>query len=220
MRKLISRLCYLLAALPLCFVCAKAQGQIDHSTPIFNKSAAFTPSLQVTPDKYPDIDTGLSITSSTASYSRMVSLGWSVSRKRTAAISLEKMKVSSFSYKLEGGRSEKPDWYFRSIPITFSLSQDIGNPDWRITPVVGVGMSVYLSKTRSRIQNTDNAFERHLGAGFGGQATFGLRTKVTDNTFVFSQARYRMIDGLAFSAHETDYRFGLFDFAVGFGVDF
>ncbi|NND72355.1 MAG: hypothetical protein HKN43_12345 [Rhodothermales bacterium] len=162
----------------------------------------------------------MSITSSTASYSKMISFGWSVSRKRTASVSVEKLKLTSFYYEMSGGLKEKPDWYFKSLPLTVSLYQNLGNPDWRITPVIGVGTSLYLTKTRTRMEPSQESFERHLGAGIGAQATLGLKTKITDNTFVLSQARYRVVDGLALSIHDSDYRFGLFDFAIGFGVDF
>lgn len=150
----------------------------------------------------------------------MVSFGWSVSRKRTASVSIENFKFTSFYYKIEGGLEEKPDWYFKSLPVTFSLYQNLGNPDWRVAPILGVGASLYLSKTRTRMELSHEAFDRHLGAGVGVQGTFGFKTRITSNTFVLSQARYRVVDGLALSADDPNYRFGLFDFAIGFGVDF
>lgn len=221
MRCLLVRLCAILAALPLCLLCPRANAQIGKTAPpVVNPSTDLFAQAPVGPNTAEaERVTVRTLTSSTASYSNMLALSWSVSRKRSLSVSVENMKVSSFYIKMPG-LSEKPDWYFKSIPVTMSIEQEVGNPDWRITPVVGAGGSLYLSKTRTRRQDDPYSFDRSLGAGIGAQLTAGIKTRITDNTFFISQARYRLIDGVGLTAHNPDYKFGLLDFVIGFGVDF
>lgn len=223
MSPIVKRCCAFLAALPLCFACSATKAQSGKkSAPVVNPATNLyldTPETVASRERLSQSISLKSLSSSTASYSRMLTLGWHVSRRRTLNVSIENMKVSSFYVKMEG-LTNKPDWYFKSLPLTVSIDQNLGKSDWRFSPVVGAGASLYLSKTRTRTEPQADSFERSMGLGMGAQFTGGLKARVTSGTYVISQVRYRVINGVGLTTDNDDYEFGLLDFAVGFGVDF
>lgn len=217
-----ARLCAFFAALPLCFLCPTAMAQsAKKAAPVVNPASNLfidTPEIVASREHVAQSLSLVSVTSSTASYSRMLTLGWHVSRRRTLSFSVENMKVSSFYVEMEG-IDEKPDWYFKALPLTVSLNHNLGKTGWRLSPIIGAGASIYLSKTRTRTDLVDDSFERSMGVGMGAQFTGGLKTRITSGTYMLSQVRYRIINGVGLTTDNNDYEFGMLDFAIGFGID-
>ena len=160
-----------------------------------------------------------------ASSSRIVSLSRSVGRKQSISLSTEYMRVSSYYINFYG-YGDKPDWKFKSVPVTVSYEYTLGSGSARFSPYVGGGVSVYLSQMRqlsaeATAENGVRSFDTHRGVGYGSQVVGGVRTRLSRNTFLLTQGRYRLVNGLAVGTSGRDAaQFGLFDVAVGIGVSF
>lgn len=166
--------------------------------------------------------------SSTSSISKLVSLNYRLGDRQSVGISTEFVKVASFYFKYRGFEAE-PDWKFKAVPITLRYERLLADPERRIVPVAGVGVSYYLTQLRTRVVGAEASAERlaldssvtgALGMGWGAQATCGLRARIAGSTFLEVQGRYRIIDGLDIMGNGSDKaRFGFLDFAIGIGFE-
>lgn len=166
--------------------------------------------------------------SSTSSISKLVSLNYRLGERQSVGISTEFVKVASFYFKYRGFQPE-PDWKFKAVPITLRYERLLADPDRRIVPVAGVGVSYYLTQLRTRADEAETSGTRlamdsnvtgAFGMGWGAQATCGVRARIAGSTFLEVQGRYRIIDGLDIMGHGSDRaRFGFLDFAVGIGFE-
>ncbi len=166
--------------------------------------------------------------SSTSSISKLVSLNYRIGDRQSLGISTEFVKVASFYFKYRGFEAE-PNWKFKAVPITLKYEQLFADPDRRVVPVAGVGVSYYLTQLNTRADGPEAStagFAMNsdvtgaLGMGWGAQATCGLRARLAGGTFLEVQGRYRMVDGLDIMGHRSDEaRFGVFDFVVGIGFE-
>ena len=147
------------------------------------------------------------------------------------------MRVESFPKALAQEFFAQPAWRYKAIPITLGYSYALTNPDRRIVPVVGVGVSLYFGSVKQLgyVDEMDTirhsadvmvpsdaplSFQHFLGVGYGAQATFGFRADLNRYLFIQAQGRARYINGLGFTSSDVHaYRseFTKLDFAIGFG---
>ncbi len=165
-----------------------------------------------------------SLVSSTSSVAKLVSLHYELDDRQSLSVSTELLKVASFYFEYRGFE-EQPVWKFKGVPLTISYERVLADPSRRIVPVVGVGVSYYLAQMKQRTPGEeldalsfDESIHVKRGMGWGAQATWGIRTTLTDRSFLQLQGRYRLIDGFGFTGDEYGAaRFGVFDFVVGIG---
>ena len=167
--------------------------------------------------------------SSTTSFSRIISLNYRLGERRSVGISTEFIKVASFYFEYDGFE-EQPEWKFKGVPITLKYEHVLADPTRRIVPVVGVGVSYYLTQIKTRETNWEMVAGQSSelgptvsttsGMGWGAQATCGIRARLLQGVFLELQGRYRMVNGLEIMGHESDAsRFRVFDFALGIGFE-
>ncbi len=166
--------------------------------------------------------------SSTATFSHIVSFRVNLDDRQSLGLDTEFLKLASFYFKIRG-YEEQPDWKFKAVPFTLAYERLLSSPDRRVVPVVGVGVSYYLTQLKTRLPTSvtgpqtasmpvNTYVDKRWGMGWGLQATAGIRARVSERTFVQLQARYRRVDGFGVTESEgSAARFGVFDFAVGFG---
>ena len=132
----------------------------------------------------------------------------------------------------------KPAWRYKGLPITVGYSYALTNPNRRIVPVVGVGVSCYLGSAKQLESYNTLPSMRHSGEdvstsprleyheqpglGYGVQATLGVRADVNRHVYLLAQGRARYVDGLAFTPNDYNFhsQFTRIDFALGFGFKF
>lgn len=175
---------------------------------------------------------------SSLSLSHTLSLHIPVTARQSVVLSTEYMHVESLPDPLAEQLYAKPAWRYKAIPLTIGYSYALTDPDKRIVPVVGVGVSAYFGSAKQldapgglEMLHSGEAFSasprlsyhQRLGVGYGAQATLGLRADLNRYLFVLAEGRARYVNGLAFTAHDAyDFRseFTKIDFAVGFGFKF
>ena len=178
--------------------------------------------------------------SSAASLSLSNTLSFSVpiSARQSIVLSTEYMQAESFPKPLAEQLYVKPAWRYKAVPLTLGYSYALTDPNRRVVPVVGVGVSAYFGAAKQldapggmAMRHSGETFgetsprlvyHKGFGVGYGVQATLGLRADVNRYLFVLAQGRARYVDGLAFTSNDYDFRseFTKIDFAIGFGFKF
>lgn len=171
---------------------------------------------------------GNTMESSTTSFAQLLSFHINLSERQSVGINTEFLKLASFYFRMRG-YEEQPDWKLKAVPITLTYERILSAPTNKVVPVVGVGVSYYLTQLKTRLPESvtgpqlsttpiDSYVERYVGMGIGAQATAGIRARISRQTFLQLQARYRLVDGLGVTpTKNADASFGVFDFAIGFG---
>ena len=173
------------------------------------------------------------------SISNTLSFSVPISARQSIVFSTELMRVESLPKPLAEQLYARPAWRYKAVPLTVGFSYALTNPNRRIVPVVGVGVSAYFSQAKQlaagpgsmTMLHSGEAFQeisprldyhKGLGVGYGVEATLGLRADLNRHFYALAQGRARYVDGLAFTAHDYDFRskFTKIDFALGFGVKF
>jgi outer membrane protein W len=113
------------------------------------------------------------------------------------------------------------DWKFRGIPITLGYEYSAFRFNDHFTPTLGAGISYFMSEVDAH----DNLFNHTLkryGNGYGVHVSLGLNSQLTQTLSMFSQARYRYSDGMAFtdSKGAIKVEFTGFDFSTGLSWSF
>ncbi len=167
------------------------------------------------------------LVSSSASVSKLLSFSIPLSRREAITVSTEYMRLSTFHVKTQA-QYDKPDWTFKGVPITLGYERTLKPRVHGITPVMGLGASLYLCSVRNRLGDVDPAlvaanpkaqYQTQQGLGYGVHASLGLRMPVTRHLFVQAQGRYRYILGHGIDTGTLpSATFPMFDFAVGIGV--
>jgi len=116
------------------------------------------------------------------------------------------------------------EWKFKGLPITIGYEYTVLALNKRFRPVVGVGVSYFMSKVEAQTTNPTGSLlmDQHAvrsGKGYGVQAHLALHTQLCKQLRLISQARYRYSDGMAFSDRKGDVKveFTGFDFSLGIG---
>ena len=181
---------------------------------------------------------GQTVSSAKSTISKTFSLNFPLAERHTFVVSTEYMKVQSLPKPFAEQLYVKPAWNYTGVPITVGYSYALTNPNRRIVPVVGVGVSCYLGSVRQLESYSDAPSMLHsgeelsssprleyhdrTGVGYGAQATLGFRADVNRYMFLLAQGRARYVNGLAFTINDYDFRaeFSKIDFVVGFGFKF
>ena len=108
------------------------------------------------------------------------------------------------------------NWDFQGIPITFGYEYKLITFNETFTPVVGAGISYFISKVEGR-DNVFNNTTPRKGSGFGVHLSLGLRWEFVQSLSLVPQARYRYSDGMAFTDNSNDIKveFTGFDISTG-----
>ena len=181
---------------------------------------------------------GQTVSGAKSTISKTFSLNFSLAERHTLVVSTEYMKVQSLPKPFAEQLLVKPAWKYTGVPITVGYSYALTNPNRRIVPVVGVGVSCYLGSVR-QLESYGSApsmlhsgeelsssprleYHDRMGMGYGAQATLGFRADVNRYMFVLAQGRARYINGLAFTTNDYAFRteFSKVDFVIGFGFKF
>ncbi len=159
------------------------------------------------------------VSASSASFSQVLSFSFPLADRQALRLSAEYARLSSFHIKT-ANFEEKADWKFYAVPLTVSYEYTLVGENRRFAPVVGFGVSAYLSRMK-RLAAGGASYVKHYGVGYGAQATLALRTNLGRGLFMLTRGRYRIVDGLSLMGadHEAA-EFPLLDFAVGFGFRF
>ena len=181
---------------------------------------------------------GQTVVNTSSSISKTFSLSFPLSERQSITVSTEYLRLQSLEAPFAEQLNVKPAWRYKALPITVGYSYALTNPNRRIVPVVGVGVSCYLGSAK-QLESYNNApsirhtgetlsatprFEYHeqSGLGYGVQATLGIRADVNRHVYLLAQGRARYVDGLAFTPNEYNFHseFAKIDFAIGFGFKF
>lgn len=170
--------------------------------------------------------------------SKTFSLSVPLGGRHALVVSTEYMRASSFPKPLAEQLYVKPAWRYKGVPVTLGYSYALTNPDRRIVPVVGVGVSCYFGSAKQLASYSEVPFMLHsgqdpsasprfayhqrAGVGYGVHATLGLRAELNRHLFVLAEGRARYVNGLAFTTSDYDFgtEFSRLDFALGFGFKF
>lgn len=164
-----------------------------------------------------------------ASFSKFFSVRYALAPGQELVFGAELDRFTSFSSKSVELAGREPEWKFKGLPVTVGYVHRLGRADWPVTPEVGVGVSAVLCKTSLRDYEPVELGLREgplktrgYGAGYGAQATLGLRGDVGERFFYLAQGRLRYVNGFGFTGgtDRFDNEFAKFDFAVGMGVNF
>lgn len=176
--------------------------------------------------------------STSSSIARTFSLSFPVAPRHAVVVSAEYLNMESLPEPLAEQLYVKPAWRYKAIPITLGYSYALTDPNKRIVPVVGVGLSGYLGSVKQldaydaapfMLHSGETlphsprlAYHQKLGIGYGAQVSLGVRADLHRNLFVLVQSRARYVNSLAFTTTNYDFhaRFTRVDFAVGFGFKF
>ena len=181
---------------------------------------------------------GQSTSAPSLSISNTFSFSVPISARQSIVFSTELMREESLPTPFAEQLYARPAWRYKAVPLTVGYSYALTSPDRRIVPVVGFGVSAYFSSVTQRsspgavaMRHSGEAFQeassrlnyhKGIGFGYGVEATLGLRADLNRHLYALAQGRARYVDGLAFTAHDYDFRstFTKIDFAIGFGVKF
>ena len=181
---------------------------------------------------------GQTVSSTKSAVSKTISLNFPLSARQSFVVSTEYMRVESFPKPFAEQLYVKSAWRYKGVPITVGYTYALTNPNRRIVPVVGVGVSCYLGSVKQLESYSDAPsmlhsgeelssslrleYHERTGVGYGVHATLGLRADLNRYMFVLAQGRARYINGLAFTASDYDFRteFSKVDFVIGFGFKF
>jgi hypothetical protein len=181
---------------------------------------------------------GQTISSTQSSIAKTFSLSIPLAERHAFVVSTEYMRVESLPKPFAEQLYVKPAWRYKGVPLTLGYAYALTNPDNRIVPVVGVGVSCYFGSAKQLASYSHEPamlhsgeepassprllFDERLGVGYGAEATLGLRADLNRSLFVLAQGRARYIHGLAFTSNDYDFHtaFAKIDFAIGFGFKF
>ncbi len=181
---------------------------------------------------------GQTISKANSSISKTISLNFPLADRHSLTLSAEFIRMASLPESFAEQLDVKPAWRYKGAPITIGYSYALTNPDRRIVPVVGLGVSCYLgsaaqlesySRVPGMLHSGEEAptsprlsYHESLGIGYGAQATLGLRADVNRSMFILAQGRALYVNGEAFTPHDYDFQttFTKIDFAIGFGFKF
>lgn len=190
----------------------------------FNPGDAADPGLRA---EFSSVSGG-ALESSTTALSQLLSFHVNLSERQSIGVNTEFLKLASFYFRMRG-YEEQPDWKFKAVPITLTYERLMTAPEKQIVPVVGLGVSYYMTQLKTRLAESvtgpqlsttpvDSYVNESVGMGWGAQATAGVRARISGQTFLSLQARYRVVNGFGLTSTDgADARFGVFDFAVGIG---
>ena len=150
---------------------------------------------------------GYSISVSTSSKAATVYLP--LGGPHTLSLRAEYFRVASVPKITEKVWDVKADWKFRSVPLTVSYMYSLPSPNDRIVPVVGAGVSAHFFKETEKIRDGGTAFistpfgivntaasdfmDRY-GLKYGAELSLGVRTQLTRQIFILTEARYRYVN--------------------------
>ena len=172
------------------------------------------------------------------SISNTISFSVPLSARQSIVFSTEYLRVESFPKPLAEQLYVKPAWRYKAVPITIGYSYALADPNRRIVPVVGVGVSAYFGSVKqlgapgsTTMRHSGETFEtasprlsyhQRLGVGYGAQVSLGLRADLNRHLYALAEGRARYVNGLAFTPNDYDFRseFIKIDFAVGLGFKF
>ena len=198
----------------LCMACLPARAQV-----------ADGPSL-MTAVRSAEISSGVSI-------SKTFSYHLPVAERQAVVLSAEYVRMTTLPGELRKQLPAKAAWKFRALPVSVGYTYALTDPDRRLVPIVGAGVSYYFCRSKQLqapgageelmgVMTTDDgpssAFHKQVGMGYGAYASLGLRLDLNRHLFMLAQSRARYVNGLAFSGYEgPGSEFTSFDFALGFG---
>ena len=167
------------------------------------------------------------------SVSKTLSFDIPLDDRQSLKLSAEYVKATSLPKVYERQLNLKPSWKFKAVPLTIGYSYALTDPDHRLVPIVGVGLSYYLCRSKrldapaagnldedimASPRSMDPSFHEGIGMGYGAQATLGLRFDLNRHLFLTAQSRARYVDGFAFTpGSDLGTEFTDVDFSLGFG---
>lgn len=166
--------------------------------------------------------------SSGVSVSKTFSYHVPLDDRQALVLSAEHVRVTTLPGELGKQVHAKPTWKFTGLPLTAGYSYALTDPERRVVPIVGAGLSYYVCRSKQlAMPDADAAlaapaagtsYRKALGMGYGAQATLGLRVELSRDLFMLAQGRARYVNGRAFSpGSDLGAEFTHLDFALGFG---
>jgi hypothetical protein len=125
-----------------------------------------------------------------------------------------------------GFGSDLVEYSFHSVPISLSYEFRPSRIRERVTPLVGVGVSYFISELNFRSITVYDPFlgdhsseGTREGTGYGVHAYAGFQSRISPQLFLFSRVRGRYADGMAFSdpPESIKIEFSGVDIAFGLG---
>ena len=100
---------------------------------------------------------GQTVPSATPSISKTFSLNFRLAKRHTLVVSTEYMRAESLPKPFAVQLYVKPAWRYTGVPITVGYSYALTNPNRRLVPVVGVGVSCYLGSVKQLESYSDSS---------------------------------------------------------------